>query len=272
MPQFPARLRSFFGLKSLPFDSDLGPEDFFPTVQFEDALQRLRYMAERRGIATLTAPVGVGKSTLIRTFLHDLGHTQFFPAYVPETTCSVLETYKAIAYAFDIHPAFRKIDLLKQIRERLMALACHRKITPVLVLDEAHLLHRPFFDELRILLNFDADRSNPIMLLLSGQPQLQSSLRLSINEALRQRIICRIELSALDRQQSEDYIAHRLKLAGRTAPIFSPDAFEAIFTFSNGVTRSINRLLEASMLLAFKDKKKEIDLDIVNLAISELDP
>ena len=164
------------------------------------------------------------------------------------------------------------VDVIRQIRERLLALASQRKVTPVLVLDEAHLLHRPFFDELRILLNFDADLSNPLMLLLSGQPLLQSSLRLSINEALNQRIICRIKLSAFDRQQSEQYILHRLKIAGRTAPLFSQDAIEAIFTFSNGVSRSINRLLETSMLQAFHAKRKEIDLDTVNDAIQELDP
>lgn len=269
MQQLPQRVRTFFGLKRPPFDSQVGPDEFFSTPQFDDGLQRLRYVAERRGIATLTAPVGVGKSTLIRAFFDDLGHTQFFPAYVAETTCSILETYKAIAFAFDIDPAYRKIHVLRQIRERLLALSSNRKITPVLVIDEAHHLHRPFFDELRILLNFDADRSNPLMLLLSGQPQLQSSLKLSINEALQQRIVQRVQLAPFDRQQCEQYITHRLSLAGYNNSLFTPDALEAVFTFSNGVTRLINRLTESAMLLAFHRKTKEIDLEILNDAIQE---
>jgi type II secretory pathway predicted ATPase ExeA len=271
MAPSPAKLKTLFGLNALPFDSDLKAGQYFLYPQFEQALSRLKYVAERHGIATLIAPPGTGKSTLIRAFIDELGKTLFLPAYVPESTCSTTELYKAIALAFDIVPSFFKVLLIRQIKDRLLSLAHSRKITPVLILDEAHLLHRPFFDELRILTNFDADCSNPIMLLLAGQPTLHSSLRLGINESFSQRIIARLKLSSLDRSLSEAYIIHRLKLAGRTAPLFSPDAIEAIYAWSNGVFRLIDRLSETSLLFAFKAKKKDIDLDIVNLAIEDLD-
>ena len=266
-----SRIKSVFGLKKLPFKSDVGPDEFFLHPEFEKGLDRLMYVAQRGGIASVIAPIGVGKSTLIRAFIHDLGKTQFCPAYIPESTCSILDLYRAIAYAFDIEPAFTKVKLIKQIKDRLLGLSHSRKITPVLIIDEAHLLHRPFFDELRILLNFDADHSDHIMLLLAGQPQLRSSLRLSINEALDQRIIVRVKLSTFNRELTEAYLAHRLKLAGRTAPLFAPDAIEAIFTYSNGATRRIDRVCETALRIAAAAKSKQLNLDHINLAIEEME-
>jgi general secretion pathway protein A len=266
-----AQLKSFFGFTAIPFTSEVKSDDYFSYPQFDKALARLRYVADRRGIATLTAPSGTGKSTLIRAFIDHLGKTQFFPAYVPESTCSTVELYKAIAFAFDIVPSFFKIHIIRQIRERLIHLSQNRKVTPVLILDEAHLLHRPFFDELRILTNFDADCSNHIMLLIAGQPILDSSLRLNINESLAQRVIARIRLSGFDRPLSEAYINHRLKLVGRIAPLFLSDAIEAIHIYSNGAPRRIDRVAENSIYIAFSNKQKDIDLDTVNQAIAELD-
>jgi len=271
MRQSLPQLKSFFGFTAAPFTSEVKSDDYFSYPQFDKALDRLRYVADRRGIATLTAPSGAGKSTLIRAFMDNLGKTQFFPAYVPEATCSTVELYKAIAFAFDIQAPFFKILIIRQIKERLLNLFQNRKVTPVLILDEAHLLHRPFFDELRILLNFDADCSNLLALIIAGQPTLDSSLRLNINEALAQRIIARIRLPGFDRPLAEAYIQHRLKLVGRTAPIFLPDALEAIYTYSNGAARRIDRVAETSIYIAFSRRHKDIDLDTVNLAIAELD-
>ena len=270
MPQLPSRINSFFGFKAFPFTSNVDPDDYFVYPQFEQALQRLRFVADSRGIACLFAPVGTGKSTLIRALIHDLGKTQFSSVYIPQTTCSILDLYRAIAYGFDIEPASTKVKLSRQIQERLLSLSSSRKITPVLILDEAHLLHRPFFDELRLLLNVDADYSNPAMLLLAGQPQLQSSLRLSINEALNQRVILRVRLSSFDRDLSASYISHRLSLVGRSAPLFSPDALEAIFTYSNGIPRSIDRISQSALRVAFLNKSKDVDLDTITLAIDDL--
>lgn len=265
-----AQIKSLFGFNALPFTSEIKPDQHFSYPQFDKALERLRYVADRRGIASLIAPSGTGKSTLIRAFIEDLGKTQFFPAYVPETTCSILELYKAIAFAFDIEPSFFKIHVIRQIKERLINLSQNRKVTPVLIIDEAQLLHRPFLDELRILTNFDADSSNHMALILAGQPTLDSSLRLSINESLAQRITVRILLSGFDRPLTEAYIQHRLKLVGRTAPLFLPQAIEAIHTYSNGAIRRIDRLAEMAILVASSNKKKDIDLETVNLAIEEL--
>jgi type II secretory pathway predicted ATPase ExeA len=266
------QLRAFFGFKSIPFAKDLDGDRVFCPERFEHALSRLRYLADRRGIGLLTGAPGTGKSTLLRAFLQSLGKTAFSCAYLAHTTCAARELYRQIAHAFQIQPAFRKADLMLQIQERLHKLATVQKIAPVLVIDEAHLLPASFLDELRLLTSFDADARDLLTLLLTGHPQLESNLRLAVNEALAQRIILRLRLQPLLPAEVGPYLAFRLELAGRTATLFLPDATEALARASRGIPRLIDRLAEHALLDALANRKKEIDLETINHAIEEVDP
>ena len=265
-----ARIKSTFGFDRHPFASP-AKDDLFRHAQLDHALDRLRYMAERKGICTLIAGPGLGKSTVLRAFIAELPKTAFAVAYLPETTCATVDLYRNIARAFDLVPAFRKSDLSAQIKARLGALVS-RKVCPVLILDEAHLLSRTFFDELRILTNFVADSKNDLLLILAGQPQLAVSLRLGINEALAQRIVIRLKLEPMNRSQCADYLTLRLVAAGRNAPLFSPDAVEALFKASQGVPRRLDRTAELALLLALKAKTADIDADLIDKAVQALDP
>lgn len=270
MERTASRLKNAFGLKRLPFTCEIDG-GYFSHPAFDQGLKRLRYVADRRGLAALIAGPGVGKSTLLRAFMDSLGKTAFKIAYVPECSCAVLDLYRAIARAFGIEPGFRKNDVSRQIRERLLALSRTRKVCPVLVLDEAHLLSRAFFDELRILMNFDADGSEEMMLLLSGQPQLEACLRLGVNEALAQRIVLRVRLQGLDRDAVGRYVAHRLEQVGRSAPLFTQDGIEGLFRASRGVIRLVDRVAEVALLLALEERKKEVDAELVAAAVQEVE-
>jgi general secretion pathway protein A len=266
------QVRAFFGFKALPFAKDLEPDRIFNLERLDQVLQRLRYLAERRGIGVLLGHPGTGKSTLLRTFMESLGKTTYACAYLAHTTCAILDLYRQIAYAFQLQPALRKADLMRQIQERLLKLACVQKISPVLVIDEAHLLPASFLDELRLLTAFDADARDVLALVLAGHPQLESNLRLAVNEAFAQRVILRLRLEPLLPAEVPSYLAFRLELAGRTAPLFLPDATEALARASRGIPRLIDRLAEHALLHALQTRTKDITLEIVNHAIEEVDP
>jgi len=161
---------------------------------------------------------------------------------------------------------------MRQIKERLLKLSRVQKIRPLLVIDEAHLLPPTFFDELRLLSSFDEDARDDLTLILAGHPQLQSTLRLAVNEAFAQRIVIRIHLRPLQPLEVQDYIRFRLERAGRSAPLFLPDALEAIARAARGIPRLVDRVAEHCLILALQAKKKDIDAEIVTLAIEEIDP
>jgi len=266
------RLRSVFGLKSLPFTKDLEPERIFRTDVFHQAIDRLRYLVDRQGIGALFGAPGTGKSTLLRSFLSSLGKSSHAVCYVTHTTCATLDLYREIARGFQIEPRYRKADVLREIKERILKLSRGQKLRAVLVIDEAHLLPRNFLDELRLLTSFDEDGRDDLTLILAGHPQLESNLRLAVNEALAQRIVIRIRLRSLHPEEVESYLTLRLELAGRTAKLFLPDAVEAMARAARGIPRVIDRIAEHSLLLALRHKKNEIDAEIVTEAIDEVDP
>ncbi len=266
------RLRSAFGFSCLPFTKELKPHQIMKTPSFTEALDKLRYLVDRRGTGVVFGAPGTGKSTLLRALLTELCGTTHAAVYINDTTCTPTDLYRIIARGFGIEPPFKKSDILHAIKDRVLKLSRSKKLRPVLIIDEPHLLPAPFLDELRILTNFDQDSSDDLTLILAGQPQLESTLRLSVNEALAQRIIIRIRLRSFHQEEVQEYLTCRLEAAGRGAPLFTPSAVEAIAKATRGVPRLIDRVAELSLLIALKTRRKEIDADIVTLAVDEVDP
>lgn len=269
-PRLETKLRSFFGLKRLPFGKDL--DDLFVTDAFTKAHERLRYLVDRRGIGAIFGAPGTGKSTLLRTFINELGKASYAACYISHSTCAVLDLFREIARGFAIEPRHRKADVVRQVKERILKLSQVQKVQPVLIIDDAHLLPAHVLDDLRLLTSFEGDGSDELTMVFCGHQQLETNLRLAINEAIAQRIVMRIRLSSLDPDEIARYIAFRLELAGRTAPLFLPDACEAIARAARGVPRLVDRLAEHSMLIALRAKKPEVDAELASEAIEEVDP
>jgi len=271
-PRVETQIRSAFGLKALPFTKELDPDKILDTPSFQKALDRLRYLADRRGIGVVFANPGTGKSTLLRSFLASLGRTGFATCYLTHTTCAVLDLCREIARGFGVEPGYRKADVVRTVKDRIQKLSRVQKVRPILVLDEAHLLPANFLDEIRILTSFDQDGADDLTVVLAGQPQLERNLDLAVNEAFAQRIVVRIRLRSLHPKEVEDYLRLRLELAGRTAKLFLPDAVEAIAKASRGIPRLVDRVAEMSILLAFQAGKKDVDAEIVQEAVEEVKP
>jgi len=271
-PRIETLMRSFFGFKSLPFAKDLQPDRLFENQTWRHALDRLRYLLDRRGIGALFGAPGTGKSTLLRAFLAGLGKSAYAVCYIAETTCASRDLHRQIAQGFQLEPRFRKADLLREIKERICKLSQVQKLQALLVIDDAHLLPAGFLDELRLLCSFQQDGRDELTLLLAGHPQLESNLRLAVHEAFAQRIVLRVRLRCLHPEEVEGYLNFRLELAGRTAKLFGPDAVEAIARAARGVPRLIDRVAEHSLLIALRDKKNQIDAEMVSEAVEEVEP
>jgi len=266
------QLKATFGFKSIPFTKDLDPSLLFSTEAMTKALDRLRYLVDRKGIGAIFGAPGTGKSSLLRTFMDALGKVAYSVCYITNTTCAVNDLYREIAKGFQIEPKHRKSDVMAQIKERICKLSRTKKLRPVLIIDEAHMLPSAFFDELRVLLSFEEDGRDELTLILAGPPQMESTLRLAVNEAFAQRIVIRIRLRSLHMEEVKEYIQFRMERAGRTAKLFLPDAIEALGKASRGIPRLIDCLAEHSLLIAMETKKKEINADIVIEAIDEVEP
>ena len=141
----------------------------------------------------------------------------------------------------------------------------------VVVIDEAQNLSLPLLEEIRILSELER-REKLLQVVLVGQPELRSSLRLPEMRQVDQRVSVRCELTALDADGVGGYVNHRLGVAGRARAgvEFTGPALEAIYQGSAGVPRLINRIGDRALQRAYVSRTMPIDAPFVWTAIGDL--
>src|SRR6266487_2319360 len=144
-----------------------------------------------------------------------------------------------------------------------------KKQHPILICDEAQLLRHPALEQLPLLLNFDMDSSHYLTLLLVGQPLLRRTLSLQMHEPLRQRIAVQYHLEGLAREELDAYLAHQLKAAGITQPLFDDTARQALYQATKGILRKVNKLALTALRLAAARKAAAVEESILLDATSE---
>jgi len=142
-------------------------------------------------------------------------------------------------------------------------------IIPVIIIDEAHLLSAGMLEEMRFLLNNSMDSQNIMALVVVGQNELRAKLSKETFEPITQRIDFRFMLVPFDRAQTQDYICAHMRYAGESRDIFTPSAVDAIFDFSGGIARKINKACSMSLLYAAQNSMRTIDGGTINFVAEQ---
>jgi type II secretory pathway predicted ATPase ExeA len=144
--------------------------------------------------------------------------------------------------------------------------------TTVLIVDEAQNLTYPVLEEIRLLTNLETSTEKLLQIVLSGQPELEEKLKLPQLRQLRQRIMLRCKTSPLSKEQTQDYIVERLRIAGADGPvIFSPEAVAMVHKYSVGIPRVINLLCEHSLINAYVEQQRPITAKTVEEVAKEFE-
>jgi general secretion pathway protein A len=162
-----------------------------------------------------------------------------------------------------------KTQLLQNLNECFYNNMNKNKDT-VIIIDEAQAIRNPIaFEELRLLLNFQLNDKFLMTLILIGQPELREK----INELkqFKQRLTVRYHLNPLNKEDTESYIIHRLKIAGSEREIFMNNSKGLIWQNSGGIPRVINTICDMCLLLAFSKKLDSIREDVVTDVVSDLE-
>ena len=261
--------RAFYSLSQDPFTKDIRPQYHFPSRGFKEALARIRYLIETRGIGVILGEPGCGKTYALRSVAESLNPSLYRTAYLSLSTGTTMDMYRAIAAGLGEEPRFRKVDLFGQIQKAVGHLYYDKKITPVFIMDEMHIARSEFLLDLAMIFNFSMDSKNPFVLILSGLPFFQSRLRLNQAQPLAQRIIVQYKFEPLDKDEVKGYLDHRLRLVGAVTPIFTDQAIEAIASHTGGWPRLINNLASTALLYGAQLKRNPIDEDIIRMAAEE---
>ena len=261
---------TYWELSEPPFDNSPNPKFFYLSPEHEEALVRLVYtVRHRKGCGMLTGEYGCGKTTLSRALIQRLEAERYEIALLTNPRWNATDFLRETLYQLGVETAETgKPELLHRLNDLFFRNYREGRDT-VIIVDEAQLLDgESVLEELRLLMNFQTDDRFLVTLLLIGSPELRERVRRL--KHLDQRITIRYHLNALDDAHTSAYVAHRLKMAGRTKPIFTDDAVKLIFDFTRGTPREINNVCDVALLVGYTKRAKEIDERVVAEVIKDM--
>ena len=262
----------FYRFSEPPFNITPDPRFLFFSDKHREAFNHILFgIRERKGFIQITGEVGAGKTTVCRAILQELG-SAYRTALILNPALTATQLLRAVLVEFGLQP--RKLDRAGYL-EMLNAFLLEQVSSGndvVLVIDEAQDLDAELLEQVRLLSNLETDQRKLLQIVLIGQPELRDKLNGKGLVQLRQRITVRYHLMPLSREETERYIAHRLRRAGAAErPTFSPWAFRAIYRYARGVPRLINAVCDKTLLYGFVNNVHHLTARSVRQAIRELE-
>ena len=262
----------FFGLIDEPFRLTPDPHYLFLSPKHAEALAHLRLaLSESSGFVCITGDVGTGKTTLLRTFLGELG-PNVSAAYTLVPPLSALELLRRICREFGVTAADDSQGALVEALHAHLIAAQQTGRVCVVVLDEAQALSIELLEQIRLLLNLETETHKLLRIILVGQPQLRKLLLDPALAQLNQRITLRWHLGPLSYRETAAYVAHRVSVAsgGRAVGLFTQPAVRLLHSVSGGVPRLVNMVAHRALLAAFVARQTRVTRGFVVRAYKEI--
>jgi general secretion pathway protein A len=264
--------QEYYGLTGKPFQLSPDVRFFFPSKEHRRALSFLEYgLDQADGFIVITGDVGTGKSMLVQTLLNTLDPNETLVATLVTTQLKGEDLLMLAASSFGLRVNASSKALLLRDLQRLFLQQAQLGRRMLLIVDEAQNLSKEAVEELRMLSNFQLNGKPLVQMFLLGQEEFRATLLSPGFEQLRQRVIATYHLSPLDENETRTYVEHRLSTVGwKNDPELADDVFGAVYRFSDGVPRRINRLCDRLLLFAFLEELHRIDAQVVEAVAQEI--
>ncbi len=261
----------YFGLRELPFSLTPNTHFYLNSETHQQALELLLVALKNlEGFIKISGEVGTGKTLLCRKLLNSLDD-EYVTAYIPNPSLTPESLYLAVAEELDVaaDPSLGGHHVIKQINVKLIELASQQKRV-VLVIDEAQVMPEETIEALRLLSNLETESAKLLQVVLFGQPELNALLSRPSLRQLQQRITFQQNIAPLDKQAVQQYVGHRISLAGYNGPaLFDKRAVSLLHRSSGGIPRLINILCHKALMSAFGQGDRVVSHKHVKKAIKD---
>ena len=262
----------YFGFTEKPFTLTPNPRFIFLSKNHKEAFAHLLYgINNHYGFIELTGEIGTGKTTVLRTLLEQLQDENYRTALIFSPCLTGVELLRTINSEFGIEcNSYHANELISELNRFLLTESAQGH-TVVLVIDESQNLQPDVLEQIRLISNLETENDKLIQIILAGQPELEILLERPDLRQLNQRIAVRYKLRSMSMTETRHYIRQRMEIAGETGGVtFSDVAIRLIYLVTQGVPRMINILCDRSLLIAYGNENRRINMFTVMQGMVEV--
>ena len=259
--------KTFYNFTNIPFSRTIPTKNLYKGNDSDELIERLKYAAESQLFAVVLGDSGTGKTTTLRRFCDETHEENYCTMYLSDSKLTPRIFYKSLLEQLGFEAKYHRNEAKRQLHKEIEIMKGMSGVSPVAIVDEAHLLDKEMLEEIRFLMNFKMDSQSPMALILAGQTELWEKLKLQSYAAIRQRIDVQCGVGHMDRHQTNEYIKTHLTFAGCDKDIFTESAIDDIFQFSSGISRLVNKACTSSLIYGAQNRKSIIDDRMAKLVI-----
>ncbi len=263
--------REFFKFQKSPFHITPDPDFLFLSPSHKEASASIFYGIEtRKGFVAVTGEVGVGKTTILRSYLEGTEPEKIRIVYIFNAALSFERLLRQICSEFGIGASSKDSAELVDVLFHYLIEQYRNDRNVVLIIDEAQNMPVETLERLRMLSNLETSQEKLIQLILVGQPEFDAKLNLPELRQFKQRIAIRSRIAALTPEESAAYIQHRLmKASSFHNPVFTKKALKLLVKRANGIPRTLNILCDNALVTAFGYGRRPVDEKIVKEVLGD---
>jgi type II secretory pathway predicted ATPase ExeA len=253
-------IKTFFGLSRSPFAID----EYTPLLEHQQRhLDVIKAHCHQGGFCLILGEPGTGKTFLKDAIVrHD--PTQWATLVIDRFHHTWPDLLRLLCRGLQLETTGSEQECqTRLITEARRLNAMGKAIVPII--DDAHLLPVDLIGKLCLLL--DEFPKNHCLILI-GKPDLGTTIRLSKQPALKDRVTYTAHLD-IGPDALTNHIQHQLELAGLPPHTFTDDAVALILRASNGTLRDVNNLCLGSLVEAVNDRTKTVGLAQVNAVLMQ---
>ncbi|HSB05741.1 MAG TPA: AAA family ATPase [Thermodesulfobacteriota bacterium] len=262
---------TFYHLKKEPFHITPDPEFLFLSPSHKQALESIIYgVKNRKGFILITGEVGVGKTTILRSYLEAVAKQKTKIIYIFNSNLSFQDLLKTIYKELGLEPKTEDVvEMLDGLYQILMDEFKQGNVV-LLIVDEAQNTPIQTLEGLRMLSNLETSKEKLLQIVLTGQSEFEKMLNRHELRQLKQRVAIRSTIVPFTKVESMAYIKHRLaKVTLDERPVFTHRAMKRIAREAKGIPRTLNILCDNALITGFGHKITPVNTEVVEEVLAD---